>query len=149
MTDERQIPAQQADRRNAVRREADVLSLEDFVRLEEFLDCVRRDELDAIIKQSVREALDSYQHRCVLHLNNEQTEQVSHLFCAIKEIGHGNLEAGVKEIRDNHKLISRYCRFTGKIGTTTISFIIFGILAILGSTFVIGVVERIKAITKP
>jgi hypothetical protein len=149
MTDERRMPQEQADRRSMVRREDDVLSLEDFIRLEELLDCVKRDELAGIIRQSVREALDSYQHRCVLHLTPDQTEQVSHLFGAIKEVGGGSLENGVKEIRENHKLISRYCRITGKIGTTTITFIVVAIMTLLGSTLVLGFVERMKEITKP
>ena len=136
------------EKREKVRREIDSLSLEEFARREELLACVKRDELEKIIKDAVKSALDTYQHKCVLNLDSEQIRQVSNLFNAIKEVGDGQLEHGVEIIRDNHKLISRYVTITGKIGTSVITTVVFIVLAFFGSSVVIGVVEKLKGVIK-
>lgn len=109
---------------------------------------VRRAELDAIITKTVKEVLTTYQHDCVLDLDEEQLRQVGNLFSAIKEIGQGNLSVGVERVRENHKLITRYCNVTGKIGTTVITAIVVLALSFIGSSFVIGLVEKTKAAIK-
>lgn len=109
---------------------------------------VRRVELDAIITKTVKEVLTTNKHECVLDLNKEQLRQVGNLFSAIEEIGQGNLSVGVERIRENHKLITRYCTVTGKIGTTVITALVVLVLSFIGSSFVIGLVEKTKAAIK-
>lgn len=109
---------------------------------------VRRTELDAIITKTVKEVLTTYNHECVLDLDKEQLRQVGNLFSAIKEIGQGNLSVGVERVRENHKLITRYCNVTGKIGTTVITALVVIVLSFIGSSFVIGLVEKTKAAIK-
>lgn len=109
---------------------------------------VRRVELDAIITKTVKEVLTTYNHECVLDLDEEQLRQVGNLFSAIKEIGQGNLSVGVERVRENHKLITRYCNVTGKIGTTVITALVVLALSFIGSSFVIGLVEKTKAAIK-
>ena len=57
-------------------------------------------------------------------------------------------EHGVQVIRDNHKLISKYTAVTGKIGTSVITAVVFIVLAFLGSSVVIGIVEKFKGVIK-
>lgn len=109
---------------------------------------VRCAELAAIITKTVKEVLTTYNHECVLDLDAEQLRQVGNLFSAIKEIGQGDLSIGVERIRENHKLITRYCNVTGKIGTTVITAIVVLALSFIGSSFVIGLVEKTKAAIK-
>ena len=109
---------------------------------------VRRAELDAIITKTVKEVLTTYHHDCVLDLDEDQLRQVGNLFSAIKEIGQGNLSVGVERVRENHKLITRYCLVTGKVGTTVITAIVVLALSFIGSSFVIGMVEKTKAAIK-
>lgn len=109
---------------------------------------VRRIELDAIITKTVKEVLTTYKHQCGLDLDEEQLRQVGNLFSAIKEIGQGDLSVGVERIRENHKLITRYCNVTGKIGTTVITAFVVLALSFIGSSFVIGLVEKTKAAIK-
>lgn len=136
------------ERREKVRREVDALSLEEFARREDLLACVKKDELEKIIKDAVKSALDMYQHKCVLHLEQDQIKQVGNLLNAIREVGDGKLEHGVEVIRDNHKLISKYTAVTGKIGTSVITAVVFIVLGFLGSSVVIGIVEKLKGAIK-
>ena len=136
------------ERREKVRREIDALSLEEFARREDLLACVKKDELEKIIKDAVKSALDMYQHKCVLHLDQDQIKQVGNLFNAIKEVGDGKLEHGVEVIRDNHKLISKYVSVTGKIGTSVITTVVFIVLAFFGSSLVVGIVEWIRGVAR-
>lgn len=138
----------QEERRERIRRESDTLSLDEFVRREDLLACVKKEELSAIIKEAVNSALDMYQHKCVLHLDQDQIKQVGNLFNAIREVGDGKIEHGVEVIRDNHKLISKYTAVTGKIGTSVITAVVFIVLAFFGSSVVIGVVEKLKGVIK-
>ncbi|NCC83994.1 MAG: hypothetical protein EOM03_07695 [Clostridia bacterium] len=140
--------AETEERRGEIRRKIDQVSLEEFARREDLLACVKKEELQDIIKGAVKDALDAYQHKCVLNLDSEQIRQVSNLFNAIKEVGDGQLEHGVEVIRDNHKLMSRYVTVTGKIGTTVITTVVFIILAFFGSSVVIGIVEKLKGVIK-
>jgi hypothetical protein len=140
--------AETEERRGEIRRKIDQVSLEEFARREDLLACVKKEELQDIIKGAVKDALNAYQHKCVLNLDSEQIRQVGNLFNAIKEIGDGQLEHGVEIIRDNHKLISRYVTVTGKIGTSVITTVVFIILAFFGSSVVIGVVEKLKGVIK-
>ena len=109
---------------------------------------VRKDELEEIIHRAVREALGEYKHECVLHLEPDQVREVKNLFCAIKEIGHGKLDAGVERVRENHKLITRYCEVTGKVGTTVITIFVVAVLSFVGLSAVSGTVSKIKEIIK-
>ena len=109
---------------------------------------VRKDELEDIIHRAVKSALDEYQHDCILNLGPDQAREVKNLFCAIKEIGHGKLDAGVERIRDNHKLITRYCEVTGKVGTAVITMFIVAIMSFIGLSAVSGSVAKIKELIK-
>ena len=108
--------------------------------------CVRRSELDAIITRAVRCALDQYEHTCIMCLRPDDVEHVRDLFSAIREIGHGDTEVGIKEIRENHKLMTRDRSWTGNAGTAIITAIILALMAVMGSTLVSGVVSWIRGL---
>lgn len=107
-------------------------------------DAVTRAELDDIIQRAVRQALDEYQHECVLALRPGDTEYARDIFAALRELGHGSLGDGVAEMRENHAFVARYRRFTGHIGTTLITVILVAIMGVLGSALVAGGVSWIK-----
>jgi len=107
---------------------------------------VRKDELTEIVQQAVAAGLRDYQCECVFGLDPEEVKQVGNALFAVKEIGDGGLAHGIEVMRDNHKFLARYTRFTGKIGTAVITLIIIGIVTIVGSTFVDGVRVWIKQI---
>lgn len=109
---------------------------------------VRKDELEDIIHRAVKEALGEYKHDCVLNLDPDQVREVKNLFCAIKEIGHGKLDAGVERVRENHKLITKYCEVTGKIGTTVITILVVAVMSFVGLSAVSGSVAKIKELIK-
>lgn len=109
---------------------------------------VRKAELEEIVKRAVSIALSEYKHTCVLDLDTEQIRQIDNIFSAIKEIGSGDIGRGVETVRDNHKMLSRYCRVTGKIGTTVISMIVISVVTVAGSAFLLGIVEKIKGAIK-
>ena len=90
---------------------------------------VRRRELEEIIKKSVQQALSEYNHKCLLNLSDEQIREVHNIFNAIKEVGHGNPDVGVERIRENHKMLDRYCEVTGRIGTTVITAVVLVVLS--------------------
>ena len=112
------------------------------------MEYVRRHELELIVTNAVKTALELYKHECVLDLDPEQIRQVGNIFSAIKEIGKGDLTAGVETMRENHKLVSLYRNTTGKIGTVVITTIIVALVGVTGSSLVIGFVEKIKAVIK-
>lgn len=89
-----------------------------------------------------------YQHKCVLDLEPEQIKQIDNIFTAIREVGSGDIGSGVVTIRDNHKMLARYCRVTGKIGTTVISMIVISVLTVAGSAFLLGLVDKAKGVLK-
>lgn len=107
-------------------------------------DAVTRAELDDIIQRAVRQALDEYQHECVLALRPGDTEYARDIFAALRELGHGSLGDGVTEMRENHAFVARYRRFTGNIGTTVVTVILVAVVGVLGSALVAGWVSWIK-----
>lgn len=112
-------------------------------------DCVRRDELSEIIHSAVQQALSSYAHKCVLNLSDTQRAEVHNIFNAIKEVGNGDIDVGIERIRDNHKMLARYCTVTGKIGTTVITSVVVLVLTFLGSSLLLGFIEKLKNAVKP
>lgn len=96
-------------------------------------DYVKRSEVQGIIKAAVREALDEYKHKCKLNVGDADLEQAKFLFAALKEIGHGELDIGITEVRDNHRFLSRYRRWTGNAGTAVITFIVLGVVGVVGA----------------
>ena len=96
-------------------------------------DYVKRSELPGIIKDAVREALDEYSHKCKLDVSDADLEQAKFLFAALKEIGHGELDIGITEARENHRFLSRYRSWTGNVGTAVITFIVLGVVGVVGA----------------
>lgn len=109
---------------------------------------VRKSELQELVRLAVSAALADYQHKCILDLEPEQIRQIDSIFTAIREVGNGDIGAGVVTIRDNHKMLARYCRVTGKIGTTVISMIVISVLTVAGSAFLLGLIDKAKGALK-
>ena len=109
---------------------------------------VRKSELQELVRLAVSAAMADYQHKCILDLEPEQIRQVDNIFTAIREIGNGDIGSGVVTIRDNHKMLARYCRVTGKIGTTVISMIVISVLTVAGSAFLLGLIDKAKGVLK-
>lgn len=120
----------------------------DFQRRDFDKEYVRKSELQELVRLAVSAALADYQHKCILNLEPEQIKQVDNIFTAIREIGGGDIGTGVETIRDNHKMLARYCRVTGKIGTTVISMIVISILTVAGSAFLLGLIEKARGALK-
>ncbi len=109
---------------------------------------VRKSELQELVRLAVSAAMADYRHKCMLGLEPEQIKQIDNIFTAIREVGSGDIGSGVVIIRDNHKMLARYCRVTGKIGTTVISMIVISILTVAGSAFLLGLVDKAKGVLK-
>ena len=107
---------------------------------------VRRSELSTIIERAVRCALDQYEHTCIMCLRPDDVEHVRDLFSVIREVGHGDTETGIQEIRENHTLLARYRKWSGNVGTTVITAILLAAMAVVGSTLVAGVIGWIRGV---
>jgi hypothetical protein len=79
-------------------------------------DCVTYDELPDIVRAAVRQALEDYEHECILHLKPGDAEHVRDLVGAIKEIGGGDLARGIVVVRENHKFVVALHQAAAKIG---------------------------------
>ena len=79
-------------------------------------DFVRRSELDVIIRIAVRQALDEYEHECIMDLRPNDAEYVRDLMNAIREIGAGDLPKGISIVRENHKFVRSCQSAATKIG---------------------------------
>ena len=107
---------------------------------------VRRSELAIIIEQAVRKTLNEYNHECIMCLRPDDVDHVRDLFTAIREVGHGDTETGIQEIRENHTLLSRYRKWSGNIGTIVITTVILAVMTVMGSTLVAGAISWIRGI---
>ena len=107
-------------------------------------DFVRKTDLPGIIRQAVRQALDEYEHECVLALRPGDQDYARDIFQAIRELGHGSLSDGVAEIRENHTFVARYRKFTGHIGTTVVTVVLVAIMGVIGSGLVAGGISWVK-----
>lgn len=107
-------------------------------------DFVKKTDLPGIIRQAVSQALDEYEHECVLALRPGDLDYARDIFQAIRELGHGSLSDGVAEIRENHTFVARYRKFTGHIGTTVVTIILVAIMGVIGSGLVAGGVAWVK-----
>lgn len=109
-------------------------------------DFIRKTDLPGIIRQAVRQALDEYEHECVLALRPGDQDYARDIFQAIRELGHGSLGDGVAEMRENHAFVTRYRKFTGHIGTTIITVILVAIMGIIGSGLVAGGISWVRGL---
>lgn len=108
------------------------------------IDFVRKSDLPGIIRQAVRQALDEYEHECVLALRPGDQDYARDIFQAIRELGHGSLGDGVAEMRENHTFVAKYRKFTGHIGTTVVTVILVAIMGVIGSGLIAGTVAWLK-----
>ena len=106
---------------------------------------VKRSELPEILKTAVREALNEYQHECILNLRTGDAEYGRELFQALREIGHGNLGDGITEVRENHTFIMRYRKWACNTGGMILTLIILAVAGFAGSSFISGTVSALKA----
>lgn len=90
---------------------------------------IKRTELPGIIRDAVRQALDEYQHTCVMCLSSEDIPHVRDLVHAVREIGDDNIKKGIVIIRDNHKFVNRCHGAATKVGW----FVIICVMALLGT----------------
>ena len=99
-------------------------------------DCfVRRSELPGIIREAVHQALDSYEHECVMHLKDGDSVYVRDMIGAIKEIGDDSLPRGIAIVRENHKFVHSCQNAATKIGWG----VIIVIATIMGSLGMVAV----------
>ena len=106
----------QEDRRERVRRGSDIISLDELVRKEELLACVKKDELSKLVKDAVKEALESYRHECIMDLKDEDVPYIRDFIGSLKEVGDGSLSKAVVIVRENHKFVSSLHKAAAKIG---------------------------------
>lgn len=113
---------------------------------------IRREELPEIVKQAVQEALVEYQEKhsrgCKFNLRADDADRIRDVFRVISDAGDGNFNVGIKQLRENTTLLTRYRRVTGNIGTVVITTILVGILTVLGSVFVKGIITWINGVSK-
>lgn len=55
---------------------------------------------------AVTKAMREYEHECVLDLNQPEVDAVQNLVDVIRATGHGDINKGVEEIRENHSFIA-------------------------------------------
>lgn len=78
--------------------------------------CIEREELPGIIKDAVRQALEEYEHECIMQIKPGDAEHMRDLVGAIKEIGNGSLPKGIIIVRENHKFVMACHSAATKIG---------------------------------
>ena len=98
-------------------------------------DCVTYDELPDIVRAAVRQALDEYEHECVMHLKPDDAELMRDLVGAIKEIGDGSLSKGIVIVRENHKFVMACSQAASKIGwgVIVLTISVLGTLGLLAA----------------
>ena len=81
-------------------------------------------ELPDIIKDAVKQALEEYEHECIMHLKPGDSEHVRDMVGAIREIGDGDLGRGIVKVRDNHKFMPPSFPFRKTLHIFSIYFLI-------------------------
>lgn len=79
-------------------------------------DYVTYDELPEIIRGAVRQALEEYEHECVLRLKSGDAEHVRDMVGVFREVGGGDLCKGIIIVRENHKFVMSCHKAATKIG---------------------------------
>lgn len=96
--------------------------------------------LTEVVHCAVTKAMSEYTHECVFDLSQKEVEAVESLIGAIKSVGHGDIEKGAENIRDNHAFVSRLRIKLDKAGDTVTSCILKAVTTIVLSAFGLGVV---------
>ena len=96
---------------------------------------VKKSDLPGIIRAAVRQALDEYEHECLMHLRPGDNDHIRDLIGAIREVGMGDLANGIVVVRENHKFVMQCHAAASKIGWG----VIIGITAVMGVVGIIAV----------
>lgn len=100
-------------------------------------DYVTYDELPEIIREAVKQALEEYEHECVLHLKTGDSEYIRDMVGVFRELGDGNLSKGIIVVRENHKFVKSCHKAAAKIGWGVIIMAI-SVMGTLG-LFTVGI----------
>ena len=73
-------------------------------------------ELPDIIRGAVKQALEEYEHECILHLKTGDAEHVRDMIGVFREVGDGDLSKGIIVVRENHKFVMSCHKAATKIG---------------------------------
>lgn len=92
------------DRRVVTRREGDLAV------------CFDAEALESLIRKAVNEAMDDYQHECLLELKEGDIGYVRNIVDAIKEIGDDSLPKGITIVRENHKFVASLHKAATRVG---------------------------------
>jgi hypothetical protein len=89
------------------------------------------------VEAEVVRAMDEYDHECVLDLEDDEIRALRKLSDIASSLGeHGDMRAGVAEMRDNHHFIKNFRKKVDKVGGAMLiiiaSSIIGTVLIILG-----------------
>lgn len=89
---------------------------------------------------AVAEAMEEYQHKCLLDLDEKEIEATQTFFDVVKATGHGNIVAGIEEIRENHNFIIGLRRRCEKAGEAVVQTVVKGVTSALLIVLVIGII---------
>lgn len=94
--------------------------------------------LTEVVRCAVVKAMENYEHECVLDLSSKELEATLSLVDVIKATGHGDMNNGVQEIRENHAFICKLRKKLDKAGDTVTGCILKGVMTILIAATGIG-----------
>ena len=104
----------------------------------------------ALTEDDIKRIVAATHGHCQCNLTPEAQGELGHLMGMVRDVG-GNLgyAAGIENIRENQKFLTRYKRRGEKIGLAIVSFIS---ISLIGGVIVVcksGIVAIIKAMQSP
>ena len=96
--------------------------------------------LTEVVHCAVTKAMQNYEHECVLDLSPKEVEAAQTLIDVAKATGHGDVTAGVEEIRENHVFICRLRKKLDKAGDTVTSCVLKAVMTVLLAATGLGLI---------
>ena len=96
--------------------------------------------LTEVVHCAVTKAMSEYTHECIFDLSPKEVDAVENLIGAVKSVGHGDIEKGAENIRENHAFVSRLRIKLDKAGDTVTSCVLKAVTTIVLSAVGLGVV---------
>lgn len=87
---------------------------------------------------AVTQAMKDYKHECLLDLDEKELEAMQTMVDVVKSTGHGNIIAGVEEIRENHTFVVRLRKKCEKAGETMTQTLIKGVTGAIMLAIAVG-----------
>ena len=87
---------------------------------------------------AVTQAMKDYKHECLLDLDERELEAMQTMVDVVKSTGHGNIVAGVEEIRENHTFVVRLRKKCEKASETMAQTLVKGVTGAVMLAIAVG-----------